>query len=175
MRSGLSYILGRLGRNASAGIRPHMMRATKRTLAAVVVTLALASCHAPEADKPAAANSPAKAGDMAALPPAAPANVPASAPVPIAPSPQAIVGAPPGALYVCINEKEGQTRQTTIEFAPQVAELCRKAPEMGPCQYERDACRHDGGRVFTVDGIEITLQVEADYDRRVMRVRMKSN
>jgi hypothetical protein len=154
-----------------------MMCATKRTLATVVVTLALASCHPPEVDKPAATNSPAKAGETAALPQAAPPDPPASAPIPIptAPPPQAIAAAPPGTLYVCIKEKEGQSRQTTIEFAPQVAELCRKAPEMGPCQYEREACRHDGGRVFTVDGAEITLQVEADYDRRVMRVRMKSN
>jgi hypothetical protein len=69
----------------------------------------------------------------------------------------------------------GQTQQRAIELAPEVAKLCRKAPEMGPCQYERATCRRSGGRVFTVDGTEITLQTEAEYDRRVMRVRMKSN
>jgi hypothetical protein len=152
-----------------------MMRAMKRTLATVVVGLALVSCHPPVVDKPAAAVSTAKPEDRASLPLATPANVPANPPIPVVPPPQAIAAVTPGTQYVCIKDKEGQTRQTTIEFAPQVAELCRKAPEMGPCQYEREACRHDGGRVFTVDGTEITLQVEAEYDRRVMRVRMKSN
>ena len=46
---------------------------------------------------------------------------------------------------------------------------------MGPCQYERDMCRRIGGRVYTPDGVEITLQTEAEYDKKVMRVRFKAN
>jgi hypothetical protein len=46
---------------------------------------------------------------------------------------------------------------------------------MGPCQYERDACRRSGGRVFAADGSEITRSVEDEYDKRVMRIRLRSN
>ena len=53
--------------------------------------------------------------------------------------------------------------------------MCRRHPEMGPCQYERDLCRKSGGRVYASDGAEITLATEAEYDRKVMRVRFKAN
>jgi hypothetical protein len=46
---------------------------------------------------------------------------------------------------------------------------------MGPCQYEREVCRTSGGRVFAADGREITKETEAEYDRRVLRVRINSN
>jgi hypothetical protein len=46
---------------------------------------------------------------------------------------------------------------------------------MGPCQYERNLCRRSGGRVYASDGREITMATEAEYDRKVMRVRLKSN
>jgi hypothetical protein len=46
---------------------------------------------------------------------------------------------------------------------------------MGPCRYERDVCRRSGGRVFAARGIEITAQTEAEYDKKVMRVRLQSN
>ena len=46
---------------------------------------------------------------------------------------------------------------------------------MGPCQYERDACRRAGGRVFTSKGEEVTLTVEAAYDEKVRRVRFQSD
>ena len=83
---------------------------------------------------------------------------------------------PPGTLYVCVVEsKRGERQQTAIEFAPKLAELCRKNPEMGPCQYERETCRRSGGRVFTVDGTEITRVTEAEYDKRVMRVRFRAD
>ena len=42
--------------------------------------------------------------------------------------------------------------QTAIEFAPKVGALCKRHPEMGPCQYERDLCRRSGGRVFASNG-----------------------
>lgn len=84
-------------------------------------------------------------------------------------------GVPAGTLYVCVVESKAERQQTAIEFAPKVAELCRKNPEMGPCQYERETCRRSGGRVFTTDGAEITRAAEAQYDKRVMRVRFRAD
>ena len=83
---------------------------------------------------------------------------------------------PEGAVYVCVVDTQGQRQQTVIEFpSPQVRELCRKNPEMGPCKYERDACRRSGGRVYAAGGVEITAQTENEYDKKVLRVRLKSN
>jgi hypothetical protein len=82
---------------------------------------------------------------------------------------------PAAALYVCVSESGGRRQETVIEFSPEVGELCRKHPEMGPCQYERDVCRRSGGRVYAAGGFEITGQVEAEYDRKVMRVRFRAN
>jgi hypothetical protein len=74
-----------------------------------------------------------------------------------------------------VSESTDGQRRTTIVLPGPVEALCRKAPEMGPCQYEREACRRSGGKVMTADGTEITREKEAEYDRRVMRIRMKSN
>lgn len=81
---------------------------------------------------------------------------------------------PPEAIYVCVAEREGQRAQTVIEFAPKVLALCRKHPEMGPCQYERNVCRAGGGRVYAANGQEITMATEAEYDKRVRRVRLQA-
>jgi hypothetical protein len=91
-----------------------------------------------------------------------------------APPPVPSVIVPAGTLYLCVTEIGGQRSETPIEFAPKVAELCRKAPEMSPCQYERENCRRNGGRVFAGPGTEITRETEAEYDKRVTRVRLKS-
>jgi len=119
--------------------------------------------------------------------PVTPSEERASAPVVRAPLPQPVPAAPlptltpapvlpEGALYVCVVEKQGERLQTVIEFpSPKVRELCRKNPEMGPCRYERDTCRRDGGRVYAASGSEITAQTEAEYDKKVFRVRFKSN
>jgi hypothetical protein len=80
---------------------------------------------------------------------------------------------PAGSLYVCVTEPGGVRRVVPIEFSPNVGALCAKHPEMGPCQYERNVCRNSGGRVYAAGGVEVTLQMEADYDRKVMRVRIK--
>lgn len=80
---------------------------------------------------------------------------------------------PPNALYVCVTEAGGVRAQTVIEFAPKVAELCASHPEMGPCQYERNACRRGGGRVFAANAKEITMATEAEYDKKVLRVQLK--
>ena len=95
------------------------------------------------------------------------------APAPAPAGPGVVV--PAGSLYVCASESGGVSQETAIQFAPKVAKLCAKHPEMGPCQYERDICRRSGGRVYAAGGIEITPQTEAEYDKKVLRVRFKSN
>ena len=89
--------------------------------------------------------------------------------------PAAPIVIPPGAIYVCVSETGGERQTIAIEFAPKVGALCAKNPEMGPCQYERNICRKSGGRVYAANGAEITMQTEAEYDKKVMRVRFKSN
>ena len=86
-----------------------------------------------------------------------------------------IVKVPPDAIYVCVSKAEGQQKQVVIEFDAKVGAVCRKNPEMGPCQYEREICRKSGGRVFAQNGSEITLATEAEYDKKVMRVRFRAN
>ena len=78
---------------------------------------------------------------------------------------------PPGALYVC----QTANGRSAIEYEPRVESLCRRHPEMGPCQYERNACRAKGGRVYTAKGEEVTMAVEAEYDRIVRRVRFQAD
>jgi hypothetical protein len=137
-----------------------------------LAAMALAACTArgpappvPPARPDAAATAPVRAA-AARAPAAAAARAPAIA---------APANFPANALYVCVTGADGQRREAVIEFAPKVDELCRRHPEMGPCQYERDVCRSSGGRVFAAGGFEITRAVEAEYDRKVMRVRFKAN
>jgi len=94
---------------------------------------------------------------------------------PAARAPATGVVVPAGSLYVCVSEKEGVRQETAIQFAPKVGSLCAKHPEMGPCQYEREACRRSGGRVYAAGGVEITRETEAEYDKKVLRVRFKAN
>jgi hypothetical protein len=100
---------------------------------------------------------------------------PEAPPGSLIPAPAPAIVLPANAQYVCVTEAAGQRQQTVIEFSPKVAGLCVKHPEMGPCQYERNACRRSGGRVFAAEGKEITMATEAEYDRKVMRIRLKSN
>jgi hypothetical protein len=79
---------------------------------------------------------------------------------------------PPDKLYVCVTDTNGVRTQASIEFTPNVHALCAKHPEMGPCQYARNECRRGGGRVFASDGVEITMKTEAEYDKKVMRVKI---
>ena len=85
------------------------------------------------------------------------------------------VALPGDAIYVCVVDRPGGREQTVIEFAPKVHGLCKRHPEMGPCQYERNQCRAAGGRVYASGGQEITLADEAEYDKKVMRVRFRAN
>ena len=113
---------------------------------------------------------------------AAPAAAPAGATRPALPSDKSPSTPPPlavdvadGTLYVCVVERDGRAAQSAIEFEPRVADLCRRHPEMGPCQYERNQCRARGGRVFATNRVEITMQTEAEYDKKVMRTRLRAN
>jgi len=107
------------------------------------------------------------------VPPPAPSPPPAAPVVPVAPDPPVVI--PAGAVYVCVVGFGEQRSVTAIEFVPKVAALCAKNPEMGPCQYEREVCRRSNGRVFAADGKEITKATEAEYDRKVMRIRLRGD
>src|ERR1700730_12587600 len=111
----------------------------------------VASCSQPEVRTPVPVTPPSERSTAPVI------RVPA--PEPTAPyQPETIIRpltvlVPVGAVYVCLNESAGQSKQTVIEFSSRkVLELCRKHPEMGPCQYERDVCRNSGGRVFAAGG-----------------------
>ena len=117
-----------------------------------------------------------------AAPPPAPVPPPASvAPAPPTTVPPAIAVPPgvalpsinfaPGPLYFC----ESSSGRGSIDYEPRVEQLCRRHPEMGPCQYARNACRAKGGRVYTAKGEEVTMAVEAEYDRLVRRVRFQAD
>jgi hypothetical protein len=144
----------------------------------LLLALLVAACGAPKEPVPVTARDDLSTAPVVrqALPatptPAAPVATPPPAPTPGA---LASVTLPAGAQYVCVADRGGTRQQTTIEFVPKVADLCRRHPEMGPCQYERNLCRRSGGRVFAANGVEITMQTEAEYDKKVMRVRFQAN
>ena len=128
---------------------------------------------APVGSSPPAGSVPAVAATSAEPASAAPSLAIVS-PAPTPPPFSLPANIPAGTLYICSATLEGQLRQTAIEYALRVGQLCSKHPEMGVCQYERDACRASGGRVFTAAGVEITRQTEAEYDKKVMRVRFRA-
>jgi len=140
---------------------------------------ALSACNAPTPEPRTVPSKPP--GDAAratvAQPPSETPPTAAVAAPPVSPSQTATeaIALPPGALYVCVSGAGTQLQQTPIELPPAVAELCGKHPEMGPCRYERDACRRRGGRVFAAGGMEITKLTEAEYDKRVMRARLRAD
>ncbi len=137
---------------------------------ALAVAVALGACRGRDGDQPAPGVAAPASNPTSPSPVTQLTAVAATVPPPIA-----LTGIAPGTLYVCVTNVGGETRQTAIELPAQVADVCRKAPEMSPCQYERETCRRHGGRVFAADGAEITRATEADYDKRVLRIRMKSN
>ena len=139
----------------------------RRATAAWVAPLLLAACagSGPPVILP-------KAGEP--TPPVVRRPVPQPpATVPVAPEPPVVI--PAGAIYACVVRSGDKRTVTAIEFVPKVAALCAKHPEMGPCQYEREGCRRHGGRVFAAGGREITAATEAEYDRKVMRIRMRAD
>ena len=107
-------------------------------------------------------------------PPPEPAPTPSPAPTSTpTPLPVALpdMNLPPGPIYVC---DTGGAR-APIELPANIESLCRRHPEMGPCQFERNACRTRGGRVYTSVGEEVTAAVESLYDERVRRVRFQAD
>jgi hypothetical protein len=140
-----------------------------------VVLSAISACSSPDTPKVAVPLTPPK--DRAGAPVIRELRPPETAKPPAADESARplVVAVPADAIYVCVSTNGGQQQQVVIQFEPKVGQLCRKHPEMGPCQYERDLCRRSGGRVFANDGKEITLATEAEYDKRVMRVRFKAN
>jgi hypothetical protein len=110
---------------------------------------------------------------VASVAPAAPQPAPPSLAPPSPAEPPVVV--PANLLYVCVTRVNGVRKQVGIEYVPKVHDLCKKHPEMGPCQYERDLCRASGGRVYAANGQEITMAIEEEYDKKVMRVRFRAN
>jgi hypothetical protein len=143
----------------------------RTSTALALLLLTLVACAPPE--RLPGALAPPKGASMVR---GAPEPAPPQAAAPQArPAERAAIVVPADAIYVCVHEVNGTRQQTVIEFSPKVYDLCKRHPEMGPCQYERNACRKGGGRVFAANGKEITMQTEAEYDRKVRRVTLRSN
>jgi len=144
----------------------------------LAVAIALAACSPPREPVPItpAGESAGSAVVRRSIPePILPSIASVAPALPVAPPPAPAVVVPAGSIYVCVVETGGARQQTAIEFSPQVAALCAKHPEMGPCKYERDICRASGGSVYAAGGVEITGATEGEYDKKVMRVRFKAN
>jgi len=157
--------------------------AVGRSLALGALAIGLTACTPSREPVPAAPASEAAAPvagarhPLPATPPPPGTSAPqasAVAPAAVPRLPASAIVIPPGALYVCVSESGGTSRQTGIAYEGKIDALCRKHPEMGPCQYERNACRRGGGRVYAADGTEITLATEAEYDRKVWRVQFNA-
>ena len=134
-----------------------------RRVAFALAVLALAACGPAPAPPP---------PPTAPAPDSAPVPAPSPAPVPV-PPPVALpdMNLPPGPIYVC---ETGGAREP-IALTANIESLCRRHPEMGPCQFERNACRSRGGRVYTSIGEEVTVAAEGRYDERVRRVRFQAD
>ncbi len=147
----------------------------KRVVIIVMLPVVVGGCAvAPEANPTAPRPLDGTVVDRRALPDSpTPAVTPTVPGRPSTSAAQPAIVVPPNTLYVCVVDVDGVRKQTAIEFAPKVGELCAKHPEMGPCQYERNACRRSGGRIYAANGREITMAIEAEYDKNVIRVRFK--
>ena len=76
--------------------------------------------------------------------------------------------------YECVKGPAGSETRRPITFPENSGRICARFPAMGPCQYERVACRASGGRVIRFDGVEITKEVETEYDKQVQRFRLNA-
>lgn len=145
-------------------------------LVAVAAGALLAACQpAPAPSPPPVAKAPAPPPAKAEAGPVAPAkrDLAALAPAPLPGVRPALPSTdlPPGPIYFC----ETAGGRNPMALPEGTESLCRRHPEMGPCKYERSACRARGGRVYTSKGEEVTAAVEAAYDQRVMRVRLQAD
>jgi len=150
-----------------------------RIVVAIASAALVAACGSPQQPVPITppsevAKAPVTRTPVAPTSPAAaPTPPPGSAIAPAAKIDPSTI--PAGAIYACASGTGAQRKVTAIAFDEKVGKLCRTHPEMGPCQYERNICRGSGGRVYHPDGTEITMATEAEYDKKVMRVRFKAN
>ena len=81
---------------------------------------------------------------------------------------------PAGPLYVCVTETGGVRREAPIEFPPNVGALCAKHPEMEPSGIRAQRLPEQRwARLRRRRGRNWTLQMEAEYDWKVIRVRIK--
>lgn len=76
--------------------------------------------------------------------------------------------------YECVKGNVGSETRVAVTFPEKSGRICARFPAMGPCQYEREACRASGGRVIRFDGAEITKDVEKEYDKQVQRFRLNA-
>src|SRR5690348_13871000 len=101
----------------------------------IIAALVLTSCSPAPERQPLPTTPRGEASGAAVvrrpLPETTPPPAPPVAASPVNPpaAPTLAIAAPPGALYVCVSGTGAQLRQTSIEFAPSVGELCRKHPE----------------------------------------------
>ncbi len=180
----MTLISGKFSAISRAGAGVARGSALLLSLAALAALVGCAQAPtAPIATAPAAAEAkpdlpppaPNKSATAApSLPPSA-TPPPPSLPLPAVPSASAIAVSaaltPDGKpRYAC--QKGGSMEQIVL---PQGTDrICSRFPAMGPCQYERDACRASGGRVIRFDGVEITKDVEHEYDKQVQRFRLNA-
>ena len=154
------------------------MTLLSRGLLAALVAMLAACGSSTREPVPITPPSEVKNAPVARVPIAPPAEAPSKSPataVAAAPTRLDPKSIPSGAIYVCASGTGTDRKVTAITFDEKVGAMCSRHPEMGPCQYERNVCRRSGGRVYAADGGEITLAQEAEYDKKVMRVRFKSN
>jgi hypothetical protein len=154
----------------------------------VCATALIAGCaQTPPPSPTAAPDSSITPTSPSVATPAAPA--PAVAVAPPAPKsmevPSAAANAQPDPRVIATTSvltPSGKTRYECLKGSnrmpiglPEGSErICSRFPAMGPCQYERDACRASGGSVIRFDGTEITKEVENEYDRQVQRFRLNA-
>jgi hypothetical protein len=160
----------------------------QRTLLASACALLVFGCAQTPTPSPTAVpdssikpTGPAVAAPAPVAPPAV-AAAPAPAPMPVAPP---VVSSGPNPSMIATTAAltpSGKTRyscevgssKSTIALPEGTDRICSRFPAMGPCQYERDACRAKGGRVIRFDGVEITPGVEAEYDKQVQRFKLNA-
>jgi hypothetical protein len=155
---------------------PAPTAAPDSSIVAPAPKVAAAPVIAPAAPAPAPTPAPAAVAAVPPVQPGLPGALPAR-PITRDPKSVATVAAltPDGATrYSCERGPASSATRSNIELPEGTSRICSRFPAMGPCQYERDACRASGGRVIRFDGVEITKEVELEYDRQVQRFRLNA-
>lgn len=155
---------------AGQGASPAVSTASIPSAAAVPATAAPSTAPATATAAPVSATS-ADAGGAGRSPAVAgPRRQPSAVQIATAPA-----VTPAGAVrYECVQGPAGAETRQVIVFPENSGRVCSRFPAMGPCQYERASCRARGGRVIRFDGVEITTDVEREYDKQVQRFRLNA-